>query len=201
MSSRAPNKRFDTSDARRTSLAAHINHQDWTPTPYISFTSSPAQVEELVMQRRSRRGAQMLTVIDPNIRSRKGLPILDLNQEMEHYGISNLYGSRDRYCDELAVSENWHEDTVMPAFRDFNQKSKQKADNTDLSEIMDRLCLGGERADGFNHITHLSDTSSDGISYSFEDEIWDEGDGWDTDDEVEEANAADDGMKIIEGGW
>jgi hypothetical protein len=161
MSSRAPNKRLDTSDSRRISLATHINHRDWTPTPYISFTSSPAAVEELAMQRRSKRGAQTLTVIGPNVRLRKGLPILNLYQEMEHYGISNPYGSWSRYCvdhyiclwqvteeeivghwkwDELAVSENWFEDTVMPAFRDFDQKSKQRADNTDLSEIMDRLC-------------------------------------------------------------
>jgi hypothetical protein len=61
--------------------------------------------------------------------------------------------------------------------------------------------VGGERADRVNHITHLSDTSSDGISCFFEDEIWDEGDDWDTDDEVEEANAADDWLKIIEGDW
>jgi hypothetical protein len=29
---------------------------------------------------------------------------------------------------------------------------------------------------------------------------WDE-DGWDTDDEVEEVNAFDDAIKIIDGGW
>jgi hypothetical protein len=41
-----------------------------------------------------------------------------------------------------------------------------------------------------------SDTSSEGLVYDFEGEL-----GWDTDDEVEEANAADDVMKIIEGDW
>ncbi len=31
--------------------------------------------------------------------------------------------------------------------------------------------------DGVNHITYLSHTSSDGISFFFEEEIWDKGDG------------------------
>jgi hypothetical protein len=53
-----------------------------------------------------------------------------------------------------------------------------------------------------------------GRAYFSEDEIWDSDksvsdgfycntwdEGWDTDDEVEEANAADDMVKIIEGDW
>jgi hypothetical protein len=161
MSSRAPNRRLDTIDSRKISLATHINHSSWTPTPYISFTSSPVAVEKLAEQRRPRRGPQTLTVIDPNIRLRNGLPILDFAAEMEHYNISNPYGSRDRYCidhylclwqvteneiigqwewDELVVSGNWYQDIVMPAFRDFNWRSSQNVDDFDLSKIMDRLC-------------------------------------------------------------
>ena len=46
-----------------------------------------------------------------------------------------------------------------------------------------------------------SDTPSEGLaSYSEAECGWDEY-GWDTDDEVEEANAFDDIIKIIEGDW
>jgi hypothetical protein len=69
--------------------------------------------------------------------------------------------------------------------------------------------VGGEPADTVNHFTELSDTPSERIAYFSEDEIWDsdkssekfcymaKGDDRDADDEVEEANAADDGMKVI----
>ena len=41
-----------------------------------------------------------------------------------------------------------------------------------------------------------SDSSNEGFAGDVEDET-----GWDTDDEVEEANAADDMIKVIEGDW
>jgi len=54
--SRALNKRLDTLESRRSSLTTHIDHRNWTPTPFISFTSSPAAVAELAEWRLRRRG-------------------------------------------------------------------------------------------------------------------------------------------------
>jgi hypothetical protein len=98
MNSRASNKRLNSIELRRSSLSTHINHRNWTPTPFISFTSSPLAVDELAELRILNRGAQTLTAIDPNIRLSNGLPILDLATEMEHYNVPNPYGKRSQYC-------------------------------------------------------------------------------------------------------
>lgn len=68
MMSRAPRQRLDTFESRKTSLTTHINHSAWEPTPCISFTTSPATVQDLADWRMWRRGAQTLTVLDPNVR-------------------------------------------------------------------------------------------------------------------------------------
>ena len=154
MNSRAPRERLDTTTSRERSLAIHINHANWTHTPYISFTSSPTAIEELAEWRQPKRGCQTLTVIHPNTRLRNGLPILDFAAEMKHYNVRNPYGGQNKYCkdhyiclwqvtekeiighwnwDELVESGNWYEDIIMPAFREFSKYS-------DLSVIMDKLC-------------------------------------------------------------
>lgn len=47
MKSRAPRQRLDTQKSRKESLATHINHKIWEPTPYISFTTSPVTIQAL----------------------------------------------------------------------------------------------------------------------------------------------------------
>jgi hypothetical protein len=64
MLSRALRQRLDTLESRKISLTAHINYRVWEPTPYISFTTSPAAIQELADWRAKRRGAQTLTVLD-----------------------------------------------------------------------------------------------------------------------------------------
>lgn len=143
MMSRAMQQRLDTNESRIKSLTTHVNHGDWTtPTPFISFTTSPAAVNDLatMRERKGNRGAQTLTVVDPNVRLAAGLPVLDILAEMEHYGIGDPYDNkyqyyRDHYIclwqvsgreivghwdwDELAANGNWYEEIVMPAFREF----------------------------------------------------------------------------------
>ena len=89
MIARAPHQRLDTIESRNISLAKHLKHSNWTsPTPYISFTNSPAAIQDLMNMRAQRnRGNQTLTAIDSNTRLRKGLPILDVAAEMNHYNI------------------------------------------------------------------------------------------------------------------
>ena len=165
MKSRAEHERLDTLKSRKDSLTIHINHKIWTPTPYISFTTSPSKIEDLANLRaqRTSRGPHTLTVVDPNIRVRNGLPVLHVADEMEHYGIADPYGNGNEYyedhyiClwevtkreiighwewDDLVAHDNWYQNVIMPAFRQFGWEavptsSEKKA--FDLSALMDTL--------------------------------------------------------------
>ncbi|KAF2622921.1 hypothetical protein BU25DRAFT_305163, partial [Macroventuria anomochaeta] len=138
MLSRAPDMPLDTKEARRESLAAHLDHRNWAkPTPYISFTTSADAVARLADMRIQRRGPQTLTVVDPSSRLRNGLPVLDVTAEMDYHCILDPYGKGNEYymdhyvClwevtaeevvdrwdwAELTSEENWYEDVIMPAF-------------------------------------------------------------------------------------
>lgn len=112
MSSRARFGRLDTAKARKDSLTIHINHAIWEPTPYISFTTSKEAIIGIAQMRAIKRNEpQTLTVIDPNIRLRGRLPILDVKAEMQHYGIANPYSNRpynDFYTDHCCLSMASH---------------------------------------------------------------------------------------------
>ncbi|KAI1562989.1 hypothetical protein PtrEW7m1_010748 [Pyrenophora tritici-repentis] len=98
MLSRLPNQPLNTEQARKDSLAIHLDHKNWTPTPYTSFTKSASAIGELAKLRMSRkRGVQTLTVIDPAVRLRSGLPILDVAAEMEYYCIPDPYKKGSKY--------------------------------------------------------------------------------------------------------
>lgn len=160
MLARAPRHRLDTAESRRYSLTTHINHGIWEPTPYISFTTSPAAVEDLaeLRARRGNRGSQTLTVLDPNIRLKLGLPILDVAAEMDHYEILDPYGKSNRYyvnhyaClwevtegevvghwqwDEINKTENWHQNIIIPALMESRKVALQ--DTFDLSAAIGSL--------------------------------------------------------------
>lgn len=146
MMSRAPRQRLDTRTSRRISLTTHIDHKIWEPTPYISFTTSPATIEDMAYWRanRSRRGAQTLTVLDPNARIADGLPILDVRAEMNNYGIPDPYRRSDEYyidhyvCvwevteqeiighwewNDLVANKQWYHDIILPAFREHSRRT------------------------------------------------------------------------------
>jgi hypothetical protein len=97
MKSRASPQRLDTRESRKNSLATHIYHKTWEPTPYISFSTSPAAIQKLAVWRADRRGPQTLTVVDPNTRIADGLPILDVRAEMDHYGVTSPYRKSNQY--------------------------------------------------------------------------------------------------------
>jgi hypothetical protein len=163
MISRAPRQRLDTLESRKTSLTTHINHRDWTPTPYISFTTSAAAVQELADWRVRRRGAQTLTVLDPNARIADGLPILDIAAEMDHYGIPDPYGRSNQYymdhylClwevtereivghwqwNDLIANEQWYHEIILPAFQEHGRKMVPRSleeETLSLSAVMNEL--------------------------------------------------------------
>ena len=140
MLARAPRQRLCTLESRRESLEIHVDNGKWVDTPYISFSSSPEAIEDLAAYRKTKkRGRQWLTAINPGVHEAKGLPVLDILAEMEHYGIEDPYGDSNYYenhyiClwevtpegivrkwewDELMKDneKDWYEQIVVPAFQ------------------------------------------------------------------------------------
>jgi hypothetical protein len=232
MKSRASRQRLDTWDSRKNSLATHINHKIWEPTPYISFTTSPVAIQELADWRANRRGPQTLTVVDPNTRIANGLPILDVRAEMDYYGVKDPYGKYQYYIDhylclwevtgrevighwelaDLVTNERWYHEIILPAFRARKTSQPLEDETSGLLASMNQLScvflLGilymvwltekviCDPSDPKHLFYGDSDTSSEGVTCHFDDEFES-----DTDDDLEEANATDDMIKIIEGDW
>jgi hypothetical protein len=166
MMSRSPNQPLDTEKARKDSLAIHLDHKKWTPTPYISFTTSASAIEDLATFRMSRRqSSQTLTVIDPAVRLRSGLPILDVAAEMEYYCIPDPYSRGGKYytdhyvClwmvteeeivghyewEDLAKTTNWYDEVIIPELRNFRGRKRPESAPTcasafDMSTMMEGL--------------------------------------------------------------
>jgi hypothetical protein len=253
MLSRAPRRSLDTRKARKDSLTVHLDHRIWEPTPYISFRTSATATTDLACRRarNNNRGPQTLTAIDPKIRVARGLPVLDVAAEMKYYSISNPYHRGDEYngnhyvClwevtpeevvghwewDEWANNENWYEEVVMPAFKEFREARKPEprpspldsrgpvgaaptsASPFDMSAISENLPGQFSVPVSRNQLTSKV-VSANGLqalphSRTLEKgDLYDESkvcihvcDSCDTDDEVEEANLNDDIIRVIEGG-
>ncbi|KIW86581.1 uncharacterized protein Z519_12812 [Cladophialophora bantiana CBS 173.52] len=214
MRSRANRGRLDTFKSRKDSLTIHIDHSNWTPTPYISFIDSPSEIEELASLRTRRgRGPMTLTVIDPDERVRNGLPVLNVGDEMEYYDIPDPYKNPIEIIghwqwDDLIVNENWYQEIIIPAFG----RARQAATAESLSNLFTGLSLSTDPSDPTNFFHGFSESSSEELTWDFEDEVVNEGydsdaanylllemTGSDTDDEAEESNASDDAIKVLEG--
>jgi len=160
MLSRAPRQRLDTLESRKSSLTTHIDHSKWNPTPYISFTTSPAALKKMANWRASQRGPQTLTVLDPNARMADGLPILDVLAEMDHYGIKNPYKKLNQYYKDhylclwevtgreiighwewadLVANEQWYHEIILPAFREHTKSRSLEEETPGLSAAMNKL--------------------------------------------------------------
>jgi len=164
MLARASRMDLSTRQARKTTLEIHADHKKWEPTPYISFTDSPAGIKTLAQRRRAdgRRGDQTLVVIDPRRRFRLGLPILRAEDEMRYYHAEDPYSRRYQYYTDhylclwevnpeevvdtwdwnnLTANQNWYEDTILPALQSFRQSKEQIASTEDLVAGMSSLTV------------------------------------------------------------
>lgn len=160
MMSRAPRQRLYDERIRRNSLTTHINHKVWERTPYISFTSSPLAIQDMSDWRTPRRGAQNLTVINPNVRIQEGLPILDIRAEMDYYEIRDPYKRGYQYytdyyiClwevteqeivghwpwDDLAQNTQWYNDIILPTFMEHNRNAMARSFEEDLSAAINEI--------------------------------------------------------------
>ncbi|KAG9250048.1 uncharacterized protein F5Z01DRAFT_640628 [Emericellopsis atlantica] len=208
--SRAPEHRLDTFEYRKKSLSTHLDHKHREPTPFIPFTTSATELEELAKFRAERpgRGAQKLTVVDPTVRLAAGLPVLNAAAEMNYYGIPDPYGKSNRYYEDhylclwqvssdevvgtwdwdvLVTNRDWYDEVVMPAFRRRLATQPPHEEQDELSADLARLSVTSDHFDSM-YSSSGSDSSHPECS-------------WDTDDEAEESNAADDNIRFIEDNW
>ncbi|EUC39635.1 hypothetical protein COCMIDRAFT_111002 [Bipolaris oryzae ATCC 44560] len=216
MLSRSLRLPLTTEQARKTSLAIHLNHRIWRPTPYISFTKSASAIENLAKLRSMKRGNQTLTVIDPATRLKNGLPILDIAAEMKHYDIPDPYNKGMEYYTDhyvclwevtteeivghyewevLANNEDWFDDIIAPEFRKFKREKRSHSISTrpsafDMSTIVESLSAARTSID--TRIEHLEDSDNSSEHHYLDDNCTD------SDDDAEEANQNDDMIKAIE---
>ncbi|KAF4966063.1 hypothetical protein FSARC_6189 [Fusarium sarcochroum] len=188
MYARALKLPLNTFEARKSSLQIHIDHKNWKPTPYISFTSSPAALRDLANYRKHRpyRDSQTITVIDPAVRLQAGWPIICFGDEMRHYGTEDPYGMADEelrshyLClwrvleseivghwnwDDLSSNPNWYRDTILPAFREFREQKLVIADDDQVDVLSSAI-----NSLGLDDDTPSSESPSSSSGYGSSDE-------------------------------
>ncbi|KAF4468897.1 hypothetical protein FALBO_4213 [Fusarium albosuccineum] len=217
MLARAYDLPLRTVEARKSSLATHLVHREWKPTPFISFTSSWQKLQDLAnfREQRPHRGDQTITVIDPSVRLEAGWPILCVGDEMRYYGIPEPYGMHRSEHDnhhvclwsvkkeeivghwdwnELSRNPRWYEEIIYPEFERFReQRQQQHASNLveDISAGIEALGLGGRTSSPSPPGQSSGSAGQEESHHGVDDEI-------DTDDEVDETHATDDTVKALE---
>ncbi|KAL2861063.1 uncharacterized protein BJX67DRAFT_367381 [Aspergillus lucknowensis] len=212
MLARSPRERLDTLKARKTFLSIHPNYRIWEPTPFISFTQSPQQLQDIANEREERRNRfQTITVINSNVRMQKGLPMLNMEFEMGHYRVPNPYHqANDYYKDHyiclwevteeefvgnwdwrsLVGSDRWYEQIILPAFRAHNEKHDTRGEAFKMTALRDALLETQASSTPFSKdFCACSETEEDGAFV---------GDESDSSDEAEESNAIDNELKFLE---
>ncbi|KAI1480703.1 hypothetical protein F4774DRAFT_376920 [Daldinia eschscholtzii] len=175
MKARAPRQRLHDRESRVKFLTTHLDYRDWTPTPFISFTTRQDEIENLA-GRRIYTTEKTVIVIDPHTRLKKGLPIIDVEAETKHYRIEDHYpGSKDYarghyMClwevtkdeivgswkwDDLKDNKNWLEDIIMPEYKKFLGKTAL----TTLEASFQGLSVSDDA-------THVKDTGSSAAKQS-----------------------------------
>jgi hypothetical protein len=128
--------------SREEALTTHAEKWEWDPTPFISFNSSVAGLRQFQLLARSWSPfPAWLTVINPNVRIARGLPMIKMDEEMRYYQVDPDWGDyslyRDEYLclwevtpeevvghwewNELINDANWYEDLILPAFNAHNE--------------------------------------------------------------------------------
>ncbi|KAJ5108846.1 hypothetical protein N7456_005521 [Penicillium angulare] len=130
-------------------LKRHGRYKNRKPTPFISFDTSPKAIEALANKQNNPRRKQWLTVINPAIRMKKGLPILNVDTARNYFTSQNCRSSSksrksnficlwEVTCeeivetwswDDLCEDEDWYNNIVLPNFRvhQFERSEKYEA--------------------------------------------------------------------------
>lgn len=188
MFSRDPEMRLSDRETRRTTLAKSLYHNDWTtPGPYIAFKSSQAGLEDLARLRIGRkRGPQTVTAINPNVRIKKGLPVLNVQAEMRHYdipapkGYSDALYEDDYVClwqvtkaeiigqwdwSDLEDNPSWFQDVVLPAYNRSMDAIEQKVFQVPNDPEPLEVLLGG-----FQNLSIANNSAGSSVPYDDDDE-------------------------------
>jgi hypothetical protein len=147
MRSRAHRATLRTAAERKNALTIHLNHANWTATPFLSFSSSPSAIWEIAEFRRQPergRGAQTITVINPDARTHAGLPTISVAQAMKDYRVDfpahywkKTYDKDYHLClwevsreeivghyewDTLRNNPDWYQEIILPAYQDHERR-------------------------------------------------------------------------------
>ncbi|KAH7199814.1 hypothetical protein DER44DRAFT_829624 [Fusarium oxysporum] len=169
MSARASDIPLTTFEARRSSHQTHIIHRNWTPTPYISFTSSPEALENLANFRKShpRRKRQTVTVVDPAVR----LPFpmahhlclwtVKAEEVVQHYD-----------WDKLFSDPNWYHNIVRPDIKRFREE-RQRREQEQVQHRIDDISAAFGTLPLDDSLSPSSSTASD---HNTDNEYWEDTD-------------------------
>lgn len=135
MLARDPRLPLAEDDVRAETLSKHANHRTREDTPYISFTNSPQNLQDLANCRANNksRGDQWIVVVDPRSRFELRLPKMRYSEEMTHCSIERPYGrdywSNHYLCvwevtpeevvavwrwEDLSINPSWYEEIIVP---------------------------------------------------------------------------------------
>ncbi|KAL2287022.1 hypothetical protein FJTKL_06047 [Diaporthe vaccinii] len=113
--------------------------------------------------------------------------------------------------DDLEQNDNWYQEIIIPAFRGFRGQHTVSPTEGAIDNLLldfNKLSVGHDDSDssdtGYAERSqcYYSDGEEDADSVGeFQCVYTDEDYYWDTNDDLEEANAADDIINIIEGYW
>lgn len=184
MLARAADMKLPDFETRKTTLGKHLDHANWaSPSPYISFTRSAQDVQELARWRTRTRGQQTITAINPNIRVRNGLPLLNAKAEMSHYKIEDPYKGRigdysDHYVclwqvtkaeiigqwdwSEFEDNPAWYEDIVLPAY----DQSEYRYQALKVVESSERLAKSLEKLSSRSNVPDVAVFGANRQSYT-----------------------------------
>lgn len=230
MLSRSSRQSLDTFETRKKYLTIHADHKNWTLISFISFTISAEAVQQLAISKFA-KDAQTITAVSSDVRIASELFILNMNAEMRHYEISNLYQRfseyyKDHYLclwkvteseivedwewNDLVRNDHWYEKIVLSSFKKYNKKNFVKFSNektlnfsTLLNVLLDTFSVQRTRHSEqmINDFSDLNNSFCIDWDIASEEYFKNEVDWFDTNDEIEKTNAADDMIKILKKNW
>lgn len=142
MTARASGATLSTYESRKSALSKHADWWIYKDTPFISFVSSASSLETF-LTRRFNDHAKKITVINPNVRIARGVPVINMEAEMKYYGVQDPYGNgyiyyKDEFLCLWEVSpdeivgcwkwrdldrdRDWYGNIVLPAFVEHNER-------------------------------------------------------------------------------
>jgi hypothetical protein len=163
MQARDSRRRLHTRAVRVETLTWHANYQNWEhDTPFVSFASSQSRLTDF-MNSRNWKVESTLTVVNPNVRIARRLPMINMGAEMRHYNVLDPYDRDYAYYDdeylhlwevtpeeivghwdwdELSQNPEWYEEVVLPAFRRHDEEFLEGMavqDGFDMTSMQDAL--------------------------------------------------------------